>query len=80
LVMPRLAPLPERCGRTRQARHRLAWSQSRVPHAEARRRAPRWLCLAKFQRRGHKEAQGFLSALEYPFAKPLPRKGDTQGT
>jgi|GEM_PF-2006119 hypothetical protein len=30
--------------------------------------------------RGHREAQGFLDALEYPFAKPLPRKRDIRDT
>jgi len=30
--------------------------------------------------RGHKEAQGFLAALEYRYAKPLPSKRDAQGT
>jgi hypothetical protein len=29
--------------------------------------------------RGHKEAQGFLSALDYPYAKPLPGKRGTKG-
>jgi hypothetical protein len=29
--------------------------------------------------RGHKEAQGFLAALDYPYAKPLPGKRGTKG-
>ena len=29
--------------------------------------------------RGHKEAQGFLAALEYPYAKPLPPKREGKG-
>ena len=30
--------------------------------------------------RGNEEAKGFLAALEYRYAKPLPRKRDIQGT